>query len=189
MLYFFVFVDGWLMFKFRIQAQDGCALRGSNCACPCTLRSIWIQTYCTYINRFLLFIFLFFLLTLANFSTSYAFLSAYVFSMKVLWLLKEDHNGEQVEKHLPLWWGPWSGSRSARACVGCTVMSWQWSAETAAQPRPPRAQHRTSAQRPSASGTDRGEKQSIINMCSTQQIIAPKHHRSVHNQRNINIIS
>ncbi len=66
-------------------------------------------------------------------------------------------NGEQVEKHLPLWWGPWSGSRSAKACVGCTVMSWQWSAETAAQPRPPRARHRTLARRPSASRI-RGER-------------------------------
>lgn len=70
-------------------------------------------------------------------------------------------NGEQVEKHLPLWWGPWSGSRSARACVGCTVMSWQWSAETAAQPRPPRAQHRTSARRPSESRV-RGERARLL---------------------------
>lgn len=131
----------------------------------------------------------FFLLALAYFPSASAFLSAYVFCMKAPRMLKEDQNGEQVEKHLPLWWGPWSGSRSARACVGCTVMSWQWSAETAAQPRPPRARHRTSARRPSASQKHRGEKQNAINMCSTQQIIAPKHHGSVHNQRNINIIS
>lgn len=69
-------------------------------------------------------------------------------------------------KHQPLWWGPWSGSQSARACVGCTVMSWQWSAETAAQPRPPCARHRTWARRPSAGGRRGEERRSRVHVDS-----------------------
>lgn len=68
-----------------------------------------------------------------------------------VWRCLVSMRGKRGGKHQPLWWGPWSGSQSARACVGCTVMSWQWSAETAAQPRPPCARHRTWARRPSAS--------------------------------------
>lgn len=140
-----------------------------------------------YIDKSFLFIHTPFLLdglSLIYIMSSSAFLRAgcvcFVWRYCVCW---GGQNGKQVQEHLPLWWGPWSGSRSAMACVGCTVMSWQWSAETAAQPRPPRVQHRTSVRRPSA---ERRGGQSVINVeYSTRQI---RQHSSVHNQRNINIM-
>lgn len=145
-----LFVHAWLMLKFRVQPQDGCPPQDSVHVHVHTKKYFHINTHRRIISIY-------------SYSPSSCWPWPYLHSVSVCFpesirvlcegvmFAEEDWNGEQVEKHLPLWWGPWSGSRSARACVGCTVMSWQWSAETAAQPRPPRARHRTSARRPSAS--------------------------------------
>lgn len=147
----FLFVHAWLMLKLRVQPQDGCPPQGSVHVHVHGKKNFHINIHRRIISIY------------SYSPTSSCWPWPYLHSVSVCFpesirvlcegavFAEEDWNGEQVEKHPPLWWGPWSGSRSARACVGCTVMSWQWSAETAAQPRPPRARHRTWARRPSAS--------------------------------------
>lgn len=133
-----MFLHEWLMWKFRAKHRHGCFLRGLCMYTNWKMTSIEINTQ---INHF----YLFTVPLLRRLGL------IYIPRLSAVWCCCVWRCGvEQVEEHPPLWWGPWSGSRSARACVGCTVMSWRWSAETAAQPRPPRARHRTSARRPSA---------------------------------------